>query len=66
MCGIKRGEIMSPKTGRPKADNPKAIKYSIRIDEKTEQRLVEYCLKHNITKGEAVRQGIHLLLGDKK
>lgn len=66
MCGIKRGEIMSPKTGRPKADNPKAIKYSIRIDEKTEQRLVEYCLKHNITKGEAIRQGIHLLLGDKK
>ena len=57
---------MSPKTGRPKADNPKAIKYSIRIDEKTKQRLVEYCLKHNITKGEAIRQGIHLLLGDKK
>nr|DAU99918.1 MAG TPA: Alginate and motility regulator [Caudoviricetes sp.] len=57
---------MSPRTGRPKVDNPKRIKYSIRIDEKTEQRLLLYCLKNNITKGEAIRQGIHLLLEDKK
>lgn len=57
---------MSPRTGRPKVDNPKTIKYSIRIDEKTEQRLLLYCLKNNITKGEAIRQGIHLLLEDKK
>lgn len=54
---------MSPRTGRPKADNPKTIKYSIRLDAETEAKLQEYCEKHDITKGEAIRQGIHLLLG---
>lgn len=57
---------MSPKTGRPKAEKPKDIRYSIRLDTETEKRLVEYCLEHNITKGEAIRQGIHLLLDKKK
>lgn len=57
---------MSPKTGRPKAENPKDIRYSIRLDAETEKQLTEYCKKNNITKGEAIRQGIHLLLGKKK
>ncbi len=57
---------MSPRTGRPKADKPKDIRYSIRLDAETEQRLIDYCEKHNITKGEAIRQGIHLLLATKK
>lgn len=57
---------MSPRTGRPKAESPKSIKYSIRLDELTEKRLVEYCNVHGITKGEAIRQGIHLLLDTKK
>ncbi len=56
---------MSP-VGRPKAENPKAIRYSIRIDDETEQKLHEYCKKHGITKGEAIRQGIHLLLKQEK
>lgn len=53
---------MSPRTGRPKVDNPKAIKYSIRLDVETEKALKEYCEKNNITKGEAIRKGIELLL----
>lgn len=57
---------MSPKTGRPKADNPKEIRFSIRLDVDTHKRLEEYCNNHNITKGEAVRQGIDMLLSDKK
>lgn len=56
---------MSPRTGRPKVNSPKDIKYSIRLDAETEQRLVEYCIKNNITKGEAIRQGIYLLLKKK-
>lgn len=66
MCGIKRGDIMSPRTGRPKVDNPKFIKYSIRMDAETEHKLIQYCENHNISKGEAIRQGIHLLLATKK
>ena len=57
---------MSPRTGRPKAEKPKDIRYSVRLDAETENRLIDYCEKHNITKGEAIRQGIHLLLATKK
>lgn len=57
---------MSPKTGRPKAENPKNVKYSIRLDAETEKKLQEYCEEHKITKGEAIRKGIHLLLSAKK
>lgn len=62
----KRGDYLSPRTGRPKADNPKDIRYSVRLDKETEQRLKSYCIKNNITKGEAIRQGINLLLENKK
>lgn len=56
---------MSQKMGRPKAENPKHIRYSIRLDEITEEKLKEYCAKHDITRGEAIRRGIHLLLEKK-
>lgn len=52
--------------GRPKADNPKNIKFSIRLDAETEKALINYCKDYNITKGEAIRQGINLLLQQKK
>lgn len=52
---------MSP-VGRPKAEKPKDVRYSIRLDAETEKRLEKYCEIHNITKGEAIRRGIHLLL----
>ena len=57
---------MSPRTGRPKVDNPKSINYSIRLDAETEQKLQAYCEKHSITKGEAIRIGIHLLLAQEE
>lgn len=56
---------MCPRIGRPKVDKPKDIKYSIRIDNDTEEKLKAYCEKHGISKGEAIRQGIHLLLKQK-
>ena len=56
---------MSP-AGRPKADKPKDVRFSIRLDEETEQKLQAYCEKCGITKGEAIRRGIHLLLAKEK
>lgn len=50
------------KMGRPKADRPKTINYTIRTDEETERRLQVYCAQNRITRGEAYRQGIELLL----
>lgn len=52
--------------GRPRADKPKSNRFSIRLDDETEQKLENYCEEYKITKGEAIRQGIHLLLKKKK
>lgn len=43
---------MSP-IGRPKADKPKDVRYSIQLEAKTEQRLQAYCEAHGITKGNS-------------
>ena len=56
---------MSPRTGRPKVENPKGINLTIRLDAQTERELRQYCEDHSITRGEAVRQGLHLLLAQK-
>lgn len=53
---------MSPRTGRPKAKQPKEIRYSIRLDIETEERLKRYCEVNQITRVAAIRQGIELLL----
>jgi len=57
---------MSPRTGRPKAEKPKDIKYSIRLDADMEMKLNNYCKEHGVTKGEAIRQGVYLLLQQNK
>ena len=56
---------MSP-AGRPKADNPKTSRFGIRLDAETEKKIEFYCKTHGITKGEAIRQGIDLLLQQEK
>lgn len=53
---------MSPRTGRPKAENPKNVDLKIRFDQATNERLLKYCEKHGVTRTEAIRRGIHLLL----
>lgn len=53
---------MSPRTGRPKAENPKSKDIKVRIDAETERKLDEYCEKSNVTRAEAIRRGIYLLL----
>lgn len=57
---------MSPRTGRPKTENPINIRTSVRLDAETDRKLNEYCEKHGITKGEAIRKGVHLLLAEEK
>ncbi len=57
---------MSPRTGRPKAENPKEIEVKARIDEETNERLQAYCKKHGKTRTDVVREGIELVLGQEK
>ena len=44
--------------GRPRIDNPNTINLTVRINSELNEKLVEYCKEHNLTKGEVVRQGI--------
>lgn len=55
-----------PKTGRPKKENPKLVKYSVRFDIEMERELREYCVRHGITRMEAIRQALSLLMGGGK
>jgi predicted transcriptional regulator len=54
------------RTGRPRAENPKSNRFSIRLDDETQEKLDNYCREHQISKGEAIRRGIHLLLKKQK
>ncbi len=57
---------MSPRTGRPKLDDPKVNRTSVCLDRETVDKLESYCNTHGISKGEAIRRGIHLLLENEK
>ena len=56
---------MSP-MGRPKVENPKSLNLTVRLDPKTKAELEKYCKEKRITRGEAIRQGIYLLLAKKE
>lgn len=53
---------MSSKLGRPVSSNPKNNDIKVRLDNETHNKLLEYCKKNGITKAEAIRQGIKILL----
>lgn len=57
---------MSPRTGRPIVGEPKVNDIKVRLDDTTHNKLLYYCQEHGISKAEAIRQGIHLLLDSKK
>ena len=57
---------MSPRTGRPKSNNPKINDIKVRLDDETHKKLIEYCDKNQISKAEAIRKGIHLILQEQK
>ncbi|EQE37877.1 ribbon-helix-helix, copG family protein [Clostridioides difficile CD38] len=52
--------------GRPKVDNPKNIDVKVRFDENTHKKLLDYCEKENLTRTEAIRKGVDLLLEEDK
>ena len=55
---------MSPRTGRP-TDCRKDHDIKVRIDDETHKELLQYCERQGITKAEAIRQGIRLVLQEK-
>ncbi len=52
---------MSPRTGRPKAENPKSVKMNIRISTQTAQDLQECAEVLNIPRVAVIEKGIQLV-----
>lgn len=57
---------MSPRTGRPKSENPKSNPVHVRLDDEEKKILEEYCEQEQIVKTEAIRRGIRKLEFDIK
>lgn len=57
---------MTPRTGRPKAENPKSNPIHVRLDDKTLGILESYCKQENVPKTEGIRRGIEKLEVDIK
>lgn len=53
---------MSPRTGRPKTDNPKDVSIKIRFDKELNDKLVAYAKKNDITRTETIRKAIEKFL----
>ena len=58
MCTQKEGDEMSPRTGRPKTENPKDIQLKIRADKQTIEDLDFCCEKLDKTRSDIIRLGI--------
>lgn len=52
--------------GRPKSNNPKDIRFSIRLDASLDEELEGYCERNNIVKADAIRQAIRMLLSEER
>jgi len=57
---------MSPRTGRPKSDNPKSERITVRLDSETSQILNTYCEQESIERAEGIRRGIQKLKSEIK
>ena len=57
----KWGDTMPAESGEPKD-----IRFSIRLEADTESKLQKFCEAHRMTRAEAIRKGIHLLLVEDK
>lgn len=55
---------MSPRTGRPKSDNPKDIQLKVRADKQTVDDLDFCCKESNLNRSEVIRLGIRKVKED--
>lgn len=57
---------MSPRTGRPKSDNPKGDFVGVRLDKLTVKKLDEVVKLKKSNRSEIIREGIELIYSDTK
>lgn len=49
------------KMGRPKIENPKVNKISVRLSDEEHEKLIEFAKEHSMTKAETFKKGLELL-----
>ncbi len=57
---------MSPRTGRPKTDNPKSTQLAVRLDKNTLEKLDEVAKVNSETRVDTIRRGIEKLHSELK
>lgn len=57
---------MSPRTGRPKSDNPKSTQIAVRLDEQTLEKLDKVAVHNSETRVQTIRRGIEKLYSELK
>ena len=55
---------MSPRTGRPKSQNPKSTQLAVRLDDETLNKLDFVAQKNAETRVETLRRGINRLYSE--
>jgi len=57
---------MSPRTGRPKSENPKSTQIAVRLDDETLEKLDEVAKSNSETRVQTIRRGINKLHSELK
>ena len=57
---------MSPRTGRPKSENPLTARINIRLTEGEARELDDYCERKDTSRAEVAREGIKRILAEEK
>ncbi len=55
---------MSPRTGRPKSDNPKSTQIAVRLDKITLEELDKVARSNSETRVQTIRRGIEKLYSE--
>lgn len=58
--------MLKKTTGRPKAENPVDVRFTVCLDKETSNSLDEYCTRERVTKSVAIRRGLSLLFAKKE
>lgn len=58
--------MVSPRTGRPKSDNPKSTQIAVRLDEQTLAKLDNVAKLNSETRVQTIRRGIDRLYSEIK
>ena len=55
---------MSPRTGRPKSDNPKSTQITVRMDKETVEKLDALTEAYSVSRVDVIRSGIERLYSE--